>query len=232
MRRVVASACLLLAPACALLAQKRGARNRPPQINAFILSSKTALIPCPPGGMSTARPECLSPGRLKLKLWAFASDPDEDRLVYRFQVGAGRIVGKGQTVVWDLAGVAPGSYSVRLLVKDRRGGTVSASESVDVAECSVCPLPCPSISVWCPVALDEGDALAVSVNVSGGNPNVKPTYRWSVSAGRIVRGRRAAAVEVDTAGLAGRRLKVSVEVGGYPVECDKIESCEVPIRRR
>lgn len=231
MKQVVASACLLLTLACALLAQKPSAPNRPPRINSFTHSPERAVIACR-YGLSIAAPECNWPGQLKLTLETVASDPDGDKLAYKYKVGAGRVVGEGPAVVWDLAGVAPGAYAAEVFVEDGRGGEVSASTSIELVECTTCPVPCAMISISCPEAVDEGETLVASLNVSGGEPSFSPTYNWSVSDGRIVKGQGTYRIEVDTSGLAGRSLKVSVEVGGYPPECDKIESCEVPIRNK
>jgi len=50
-----------------------------------------------------------------------AKDPEGDVLTYVYKVSAGRIVGSGSTVIWDLSGVAPGSYSITAAVDDGCG---------------------------------------------------------------------------------------------------------------
>ena len=41
-----------------------------------------------------------------------ASGPEGDELKYVYTVSGGTIVGNGPTVIWDLAGATPGTYSI------------------------------------------------------------------------------------------------------------------------
>jgi hypothetical protein len=50
-----------------------------------------------------------------------AVDPEGDVLVYRYIVSAGKIVGSGAKVVWDLSGVKPGTYTITAGVDDGCG---------------------------------------------------------------------------------------------------------------
>ena len=50
-----------------------------------------------------------------------ATDPENDVLTYSYKVSAGRILGTGANVDWDLSGVAPGTYSISVGVDDGAG---------------------------------------------------------------------------------------------------------------
>ena len=73
--------------------------------------------------------------------------------------------------------------------------------------------------------------LIISVGVSGGEPNIQPTYKWSVSAGTITTGQGTPTIVVDTKGLAGKEVTATVDVGGLNPACQRITSCEVQIRK-
>ena len=66
-------------------------------------------------------------------------------------------------------------------------------------------------------------------NVAGGDPAVEPTFKWTVSAGRIVSGEGTSAITVDTSGVAGQKLTATVAVGGYPPACTMSDSCELTV---
>lgn len=50
-----------------------------------------------------------------------AIDPENDVLTYNYKVSAGRIIGRGWEVTWDLTDVAPGTYSITVGVDDGAG---------------------------------------------------------------------------------------------------------------
>jgi hypothetical protein len=50
-----------------------------------------------------------------------ARDPEGDVLTYNYQVSGGCVSGTGARVVWDLAGVAPGTYTITAGVDDGAG---------------------------------------------------------------------------------------------------------------
>jgi hypothetical protein len=103
----------------------------------------------------------------------------------------------------------------------------SAQASVGVAIC--CLPPCPTISIQCPTDLPQmGSPMTVSVNVSGGDRNAEARYKWEVSAGTIIAGQGTPMITVDTSGLGGNNaVTATVEVDGFPPECDRKQSCTV-----
>jgi hypothetical protein len=97
------------------------------------------------------------------------------------------------------------------------GGTSFAGPGVD---------QCPRVTVSCPVdVVPIGAPLTFSADISGGDPAVTYTFRWVVSAGVITGGQNTSSITVDTSALGGQPLKATVEVGGFPVPCDRKASC-------
>jgi outer membrane protein OmpA-like peptidoglycan-associated protein len=62
------------------------------------------------------------------------SDPDNDPLTYSYTATGGQIVGSGSNVQFDSTGLPPGTYTVKCMVNDGRGGTAEASGNVEVKE--------------------------------------------------------------------------------------------------
>lgn len=56
-----------------------------------------------------------------LSVVTVARDPENDVLTYTYKVSAGRIIGQGWNVTWDLTDVAPGTYSITVGVDDGAG---------------------------------------------------------------------------------------------------------------
>jgi outer membrane protein OmpA-like peptidoglycan-associated protein len=63
-----------------------------------------------------------------------AADPDNDPLTYSYTTTGGQIVGSGSNVQFDATGLKPGTYTVKCIVNDGRGGTADASGNVEVKQ--------------------------------------------------------------------------------------------------
>ncbi len=50
-----------------------------------------------------------------------AADPDGDSILYYYQITAGKIIGSGTRVIWDLSGVSPGTYQIKVCADDGCG---------------------------------------------------------------------------------------------------------------
>jgi hypothetical protein len=197
-----------------------------PIIKSFKSSRPTAIIPCP---WETPLPFCPKEGLL-LQLATEASARNGDTLLYQYSVTGGRIQGEGATVEWDLTGMTQGFYRVKVIVKDKRGRVASSSLNVNVVPCSNCGLlPCIVVDVTCADEAKEGQSLICTVSVTGGDPDVKPTYKWTVSAGTIVKGQNTDKIEIDTTNLVGQQVEATVEVNGYPPECQNRASRNVRV---
>lgn len=84
---------------------------------------------------------------------------------------------------------------------------------------------CPTISVSCPPDFKEGQPISFMAKVSGGNPNVIPTYDWTVSGGKIIHGQGSPSIRVDTGGFSGQARVASVRVSGFDLACLATASC-------
>lgn len=70
----------------------------------------------------------------------------------------------------------------------------------------------------------DSHTYAFTANISGGDPTKEPTYKWSVSAGRITKGQGTSSIEIDASGVAGD-IEVRMEVGGIqPKGCPNPET--------
>src|SRR5258708_17597993 len=85
----------------------------------------------PPTITCAANPATVEVGQ-QSNISATASDPDNDPLTYTYTTSGGRITGSGANVQLDTTGGAPGTYTVACSVDDGRGGTASASTTINV----------------------------------------------------------------------------------------------------
>ena len=92
---------------------------------------------------------------------------------------------------------------------------------------------CPVVRISCPTSdVEAGTEPTFTADVSGGDPNVTPTYNWVVSAGTITSGQGTPTIRVETVGLGGQRIMAAVAVGGYRRECRAESSCTVSVAAR
>lgn len=166
----------------------------------------------------------------RVHLTANASSPDGLPLRYTWRTTGGRIDSDGATPVWDLSGVAPGTYiaSVDVTTGDARC-TAFATVPVAVIECQPLREVCPNISISCPDAVTMGTPLTFAADVNGGTTGVQPVYQWSVSAGTITSGQGTPTITVSTAGLGGQEVRATLSVNGYS-ELSCASSCATPVR--
>ncbi|HEX8285788.1 MAG TPA: PKD domain-containing protein [Pyrinomonadaceae bacterium] len=205
-------------------------RNRPPAVKLTLAADSLILA----GGCSEdERPNPMCPATSpKVRLSAAASDPDGDRLLYTYLTTGGTLSGDGPDTTLDVTGVAPGVYAVTVEVNDGRGGKASDTASITLARCS-CPAPvpsppqCPTVVVSCPDdTLDPSRPKTFTAEVSGGDPNVTPTFKWTVSGGAISDGQGTNSITVDTTGVASSTTTTAtVDVGGYDRSCQTSASC-------
>jgi hypothetical protein len=161
------------------------------------------------------------------------TDTDNDTLLYTWSVTGGRLSGEGRSVTWDLSGVANGTYTATADVNDGNQHIVHGSAVVVVGDCPDCrvpPPPCPNVTVSCTDAVDVGQPITYTANVSGGAAGLTPTYNWSVSAGTISSGQGTSSITVDTAGLGGQSVTATVSIGGADPSCSTTASCTTMVR--
>jgi hypothetical protein len=148
-------------------------------------------------------------------------------------VTGGRLSGEGRQVTWDLTGVAYGSYTATVEVNDGNQHTANGTTTVTVAECPDCkvpPPPCPTVSVSCPSEVDAGGSITFTASVTGGDPNMTPTYNWSVSAGTISSGQGTSTITVNTENLGSQSVTATVNIGGADPSCNATASCTTSVK--
>jgi len=205
---------------------KRSLANRPPIVKSFVPSGSSITIPCPRWIRGAYAFD-----KVVIDLSTEAFDPDLNKLSYQYFVSAGKITGRGSKVSWELTGVEPGNYVVKVNVKDGHGADAWASSSVSVLTLIHCPGPCASVSISCPDEVAEGKSINCTATLSRGEPTVNPVYEWLVSAGTITKGQGTSNIEVDITGVEDQKVLATLEVGGYPPECQHRFTREVQIRR-
>ncbi len=193
-----------------------------------ITSSRDVVKHCPPGTDAVA-PDCSSDSDVMLT--AYAQQPQDRELLFTWSVTAGRLRGEGRTVTWNLAGLPEGTYIATVAVSDGNIHTATGSIRVEVATCSDCiaqGTPCPTVSVSCPSGAESKLPVLFAATVAGGDPDVKPTYTWSITAGKIISGQGTSKIAVDASNLGGQAITATVTVGGFHPNCPgNIASCTV-----
>lgn len=185
----------------------------PPSISS-ITTSKSVITFCPTAATTSSNLVC-SPER-EVKLVANATD-DEAQFRFSWTVTGGSIRGEGREATWDLSGLAEGTYTATVEFNDGYQHTATGSTTVTIALCSGCdappPPPCPTISVSCPDDL-ASKSITFEAIVKGGDPEMKATYSWSITGGRIVSGQGTSKLTVDISDLGGRSMTATVSLGG------------------
>jgi hypothetical protein len=208
--------------------------NQPPTVS-LAASSSRIVLPAECSGDQMPDPAC-TPTANTVQLSSTATDPDGDTLLYTYSTTGGRVSGDGPNATLDLTGVAPGTYTVTVEVDDGCGCIAFTSTTVTVERCNCIPKPpppltCPTVTVSCPDTGVAGTPVTFTANVSGGDPNVTPTFNWTVSAGTISSGQGTSSITVDTTGATGT-ITATVDVGGYDRSCSTSNSCTVSFPAR
>ena len=68
-------------------------------------------------------------------------------------------------------------------------------------------------------------ALSYQAHVYGGDPTVKVTYTWSVSAGKINGGQGTSMITIDVSDVTRGSITATVSIGGHDPECVNTASC-------
>lgn len=68
-------------------------------------------------------------------------DPENDVLTFQYKVSGGKIIGQGARVVWDLSGLAPGTYTILAGVNDGTGVCgETRKRKIEILACETCRL--------------------------------------------------------------------------------------------
>ena len=203
--------------------QKSQTPNAGPTIKSFTASTASVCA---------ALPGCPNTPHSRTTLQTVAFDPDRDVLTYGYSVPAGRIEGTGATVVWNLEKQKLGAYTAVVTVKDQKGNKTRASVIVRADICYLCdPPPCPTISVACPSELVR-DKLIEFIATLQTDSNMKLSFRWRTSSGKIVAGKNENKLTVKPLGVPFETVTATVSVRGANPSCTGTEaSCTTTIKQ-
>lgn len=148
-----------------------------------------------------------------------------------WKVSGGRIVdGQGSSTITVETGDSIGAEITATLDVSNVSGLSPQCDKIVSARVRVGELFCPRISISCPTDIVmPGVPVTISVNISGGNPHANPKYEWVVSTGKITSGQGTPAITIDTTGTINQDVSATVEIEGYPPECDKSASCKFSV---
>lgn len=97
-------------------------RNLPPVINDINLSQSEIFL-----NDENAETE--------ISVYVSTTDPENDPLTYNYEVSAGKIVGVGERIIWDLSGVSSGTYTITATIDDGCGDCAAPkTETVVIKE--------------------------------------------------------------------------------------------------
>ena len=195
--------------------------NLPANVTALTLSDDSITLPCAAGTVAPEGQVCGD--NTSITVNATAVDPENDVLTYNYTVSAGRIVGSGASVTWDLSGVPAGDYTITAGVDDGCGLCgKTETKTVSVKECQGCrqACDCATLTVNGPAGItNPGSTMTFTANLSGGTQG-DVTYNWSVSSGTIVSGQGTPSIVVETTSeMAGGNVKATVDIGGIDPAC-------------
>src|SRR6266850_8391571 len=73
---------------------------------------------------------------------------------------------------------------------------------------------CPIIRIICSSRRSCcGPEYNFTANITGGNVTRKPTYKWSISSGKVTKGQGTGSIDVDAKCSDGKPITVTVEIG-------------------
>jgi len=93
-------------------------------------------------------------------------------------------------------------------------------------------LPCPKIVLTAPDGdkITEGKKAVFSIKPLGkAYDKYSVTYNWSASNGSITGGQGTASISVDTKGLKGESITVTVEISGLRYDCPSVKSATIEV---
>jgi hypothetical protein len=171
----------------------------------------------------------------RLTLTTTIEDLGGDALIYNYKVSAGKIEGEGAQVIWDLSDAVNGEYTATVSVKNKSGPSTTATLTVTKADCGSCdppPPPCPTVTVECPAEVTRDKLVEFVATVENVDPRLTPSYRWSTSSGKIVRGENEKRLTVELTGFPFETVTATVSIGGADPSCTGTEaSCTTTIKQ-
>jgi len=107
-------------------------REYAPDVINVTLSRNEVVGSCPTN-------QKLCSDRKGIGIYTEVSNPENDVITYVYKVSGGKIIGEGSTVVWDLSGEKPGTYTITAGVDNSCGVCGrTLSKEVRIVECPDC----------------------------------------------------------------------------------------------
>jgi hypothetical protein len=78
--------------------------------------------------------------------------------------------------------------------------------------------------------VESNGTITFEATVAGGNPEERRTYKWSLSAGKIISGQATSKITVDVSNLSRDSITATVSVGGAHPLCATVASCTTSIK--
>lgn len=154
---------------------------------------------------------------------------------YKYTVSGGQIVGEGNNVQWNLFGVRPGTYAIKLEVPEK-GKIKTANQSITVVdEMSNCGLvECPVVSVTASSDFVKiGENVVFTANIYGGTLDVKG-YDWIITSGVIVKGQGTSQITVKPDSESdSKSITATVEINLLKNEtCPNVTSETIQVKEK
>lgn len=204
--------------------------NQSPKIQSFTSSSRT-VIHCP----RVFGFACSVVSDNEVRLNTTVENPRNTRLTYAYVVTGGRIVGEGPSVFWNLEDAPLGQHTATVSVENQNRERAVAAVTIDYVECTSCdppPPPCPMVTVDCPSEIEKGKLVDFVATVTGGGPDMRPSYTWTTNAGKIVSGKYERKLTVDLLGFPFEKVTATLSAGGADPSCTGTTvSCTTTIKQ-
>ncbi len=190
--------------------------NTTPKIEQLELDRTELVIPCPPlpeGYPKRADSPCYNEtGIINVK--TIVDNPQNTPLTYQYKISGGRIVGEGETVVWDLKNARPGTYRISAAIADSRGViTETDAQEIEINDRCCCLFcVCPTLEITSDETLNAGETVTFTAKVSGGSDTSGLTYKWTVSQGEIIAGQGTEKITLKTTKEMSGTIEATVEI--------------------
>lgn len=184
--------------------QERNLPNSPPVILAVTLSETTITLNCSQG-LAPVGDGVFKGNQVQVRV--AANDADGDQLRYKPSAQVGKLSGDKENIIWDLSGVAPGTYTLNVSAFDGKAESALYPVSLNILQLK-CGSPCSySVTVAAPATVISGTAVTFSSDVDYKGSSAL-NYEWTISpsTARIISGAGTPAITVDTTGLVAEPL--------------------------
>lgn len=206
--------------------------NEPSNVTSLTFDKEVIYSSC------TGKPaaECADDGA-KIRVTTVAEDKENEILVYKYTVIAGRIMGQGASIVWDLSGVPAGKYSITVGSDDGCGvcGRTMKKEVEIMAapDVEMISLSKKEITSWCPNHRNPDSSCSkegqiVEVVTTATNVRDGQTYYYTVTGGKIIG--EGPKVKWDLSDTNPGRYTITAGIGKDDVILGKIATRDISAR--